>query len=353
MDGISYPYHTWLFRHSLSETAAAQHRVDQQRRLVELLGGQWGQIPLERKYEAAEKALYRLSQKSDETNDSYLARADVAWQELKNKDIKLEDLQAYITLRGSGLSGEDKKRVAIDSESSEDGKLTMKRVAAAIRMLGAGFFQEVTSGRKTGKLKTYDAAMMMTESPEIDESPNTLHAETADEIHDDDWVDTLFQEGDEDAILITDFENAAADVLQQEKGFQQRGEGQVPKGSQLHQHAAFAERSFVHVQNDLDGLPLEFVNLPAMDTNIDEPQCQVSMCFASSYVGLTCESAKDQLRKSRLSWNQKKALADHAVTSRQGMKHPSLACPPLSLASAIPLQVRANHTWHCLPHTVA
>ena len=117
-------------------------------RLIELLGGQWGQIPLERKYEAAEKALYRLSQKSDETNDSYLARADVAWQELMTKEIKLEDLQAYITLRGSGLSGEDKKRVVIDSEASEDGRLTMKRVSAAIRMLGAGFFQEVTSGKK-------------------------------------------------------------------------------------------------------------------------------------------------------------------------------------------------------------
>ena len=67
-------------------------------RLIELLGGQWGQIPLERKYEAAEKALYRLSQKSDETNDSYLARADVAWQELKNKEIKLEDIASLHNL---------------------------------------------------------------------------------------------------------------------------------------------------------------------------------------------------------------------------------------------------------------
>ena len=38
-------------------------------KVVELLGGQWGQIPLEKKFEA-ERALYRCQQRSDETNDS-------------------------------------------------------------------------------------------------------------------------------------------------------------------------------------------------------------------------------------------------------------------------------------------
>ena len=46
-------------------------------RLVELLGGQWGRVPLEKAYESAERALFRCQQRSDETNDSYLARADV------------------------------------------------------------------------------------------------------------------------------------------------------------------------------------------------------------------------------------------------------------------------------------
>lgn len=44
------------------------------KRIIELLGGQWGAIPLEKKFEAAERALYRCQQKSDESNDSYLAR---------------------------------------------------------------------------------------------------------------------------------------------------------------------------------------------------------------------------------------------------------------------------------------
>ena len=46
--------------------------------------------------------------RQDETNDSYLARGDVLWQELLNKEMKIEELQAYITLRGWNLSGEDK-----------------------------------------------------------------------------------------------------------------------------------------------------------------------------------------------------------------------------------------------------
>jgi hypothetical protein len=109
-----------------------------------------GQIPLERKYEGAERALFRCAQRGDETNDSHLVRADVLWQELSNKSMKLEDLQAYITLRGSNLSADDKKKVIIDSETSTDGKPTMTRVTAAVRMLGAGFFQEVRAGKKTG-----------------------------------------------------------------------------------------------------------------------------------------------------------------------------------------------------------
>eukprot|EP00435_Cladocopium_sp_Y103_P054909 s628_g18.t1 len=196
-----------------SEITANDKKSIQQ--IIELLGGQWGQIPLEKKYESAERALFRCSQCQDETTDSYLARADVLWQELLNKEIKLEELQAYITLRGSGLSAEDKKRVVIDSQVSTEGKLTMPRVTAAIRMLGAGFFHEITSGKKSGKLKTYDANTMLTEhGDEDDESSQTFHSEVQEECNEDEMIDALVQEGDTDAILVADFESAASDILQ-------------------------------------------------------------------------------------------------------------------------------------------
>ena len=127
--------------------------------------------------------MFRCTQRQDETNDSYLARADVLWQELLNKEFKLEELQAYITLRGSNLSPEGKKRVVIDSQVSTDGKLTISRVSAAIRMLGAGFFHEITTGKKPGKLKTYDATAIVADQMEDDdETSQAMLAESPDDI---------------------------------------------------------------------------------------------------------------------------------------------------------------------------
>ena len=107
-------------------------------RVVELLGGQWGKIPLERQYQDAERALFETIQKADESNDSFLARTDVLWSKLLARKMSLEDLQAYIMLRGSLLTSEEKKKVILDSEV--DGKLTVQRVTNAIRTLGASFF---------------------------------------------------------------------------------------------------------------------------------------------------------------------------------------------------------------------
>ena len=84
-------------------------------RLVELVGGKWGAIPLEKKFELVEKALYRSQQKMDESSDSYLSRCDVVWTELIGKKIDMAEIQAYILLRGSRLGSEDKKRVIVDS----------------------------------------------------------------------------------------------------------------------------------------------------------------------------------------------------------------------------------------------
>ena len=140
------------------------------RRIIELLGGTWGQIPLERRFESAEKALFRCQQKSDESNDSYIARSGVLWQDLLSKDMKLEELQAYVILRGSQLSPEDKKRVVLDSDAIA-GKLEMSKVQSAIRMLGAGFFHEMVSGKKANKYKTYDnTALFADDSEEHEET---------------------------------------------------------------------------------------------------------------------------------------------------------------------------------------
>ena len=61
--------------------------------LMELLGGHWGQIGLERRYSDAEKALFQCSQHADESNDSFLGRADILWTRLLSQKMQSEDLQ--------------------------------------------------------------------------------------------------------------------------------------------------------------------------------------------------------------------------------------------------------------------
>ena len=169
------------------------------KRLVEIVGGTWGQVPLEHRFELAEKALYRSSQRSDETADSYLARMDVVWTEMLTKGVLLEELQSYVILRGSRLSMEDKKRVIVESGGETSGKLDLKRVSSAIRMIGSNFFQEMTGGKKDRSLKVYDSSSFLAE--ESEEVPEHFESYLAqEEFVDDDLIEVLAAEHqDEDA----------------------------------------------------------------------------------------------------------------------------------------------------------
>ncbi|CAL1139313.1 unnamed protein product [Cladocopium goreaui] len=178
--------------------------------LVQLLGGQWGKVNLEKKYDIVERALFRCLQKQDESNDSFLARCDVVWSELLAKKVQLEEIQSYI-LRGSRLSTENKKRVIVESESSSSGVLNMEKVTQSVRMLGTSFFNEMI-GQKVSKGKIYESQVMLTEDQ--DDFQHDESADVADEYTEDEFVGQLLQDDEEDAALIADYESRAADVLQ-------------------------------------------------------------------------------------------------------------------------------------------
>lgn len=125
-------------------------------RIVELVGGKWGAVPLEKEFELVEKALYRGQQRADETSDSYLSRCDVIWIELISKKIDLKEIQAYILLRGSRLGSDDKKRVIVDSGAEKGGEFEVAKVEAAVCMIGSGFFQDMVGAKRDKRLKTYD-----------------------------------------------------------------------------------------------------------------------------------------------------------------------------------------------------
>ena len=181
-------------------------------RLVEVVGGTWGQVPLEKKFELAERALFRSIQKADESSDSYLSRCDVIWTELLSRKMSLSELQAYIVLRGSKLPPEDKKRVIVESKDASDSSLTKKNVTAAIRLLGSGFFFQGYTGIRRDKVgKTYDhTALHMDDEPENEQEAFVLQ----DDLCEDDILETLAAENDEDAILVMQFEDSISETIQ-------------------------------------------------------------------------------------------------------------------------------------------
>eukprot|EP00435_Cladocopium_sp_Y103_P038646 s303_g10.t1 len=165
-------------------------------------------------YELAEKALFRCQQKADETGDSYIARVDVVWTELIAKSLSLEQLQAYVLLRGSRLSAEDKKRVLVESGAEGTSKnLEWSKVVAAIRMLSSNFFQDYTGSKREKTQKTYDHLAFATDEVGDDEHDEEAFW-TSDDLLDDDTIAALASEHDDDATMILQFEDAIMDVVQ-------------------------------------------------------------------------------------------------------------------------------------------
>ena len=106
---------------------------------VESLGGQWGKLASEEKLAYFEKAIYQTVQRSDKTNDSYLARHDVAFEDMMAYKVTMEEIRAYVLLRQSQLGAEDRKRIIMENK----GELSYKQARQALRLLGAKFFQEL------------------------------------------------------------------------------------------------------------------------------------------------------------------------------------------------------------------
>ena len=128
------------------------------------------------------------------------------WAELLAKGLTLSQLQAYAVLRGSRLSAEDKKRVLV--EGGAEGGEELSIVA-----FGAGFFEELTTGKKTNPQKVYDSNAFLVDGDDADKtSDEILVAEESG--REDEFLEALWTEGDEDANLVCEYEEAAADLLQ-------------------------------------------------------------------------------------------------------------------------------------------
>ncbi|CAE7257045.1 RE1 [Symbiodinium sp. CCMP2592] len=173
--------------------------------LVSTLGGSWGKTDLEKKYDSFEKAIYGSTQKADETNDSYLARHDVHFEELLAGGVTLKEIRAYILLRQSQLSSDDRKRIVVEM----GGTLEYGKVSQAIRLLGSRFFTDL-QGQRNSKSKTYDANHV---DENIDEEPDrgvpAAAAHFTDEGEadlDNEYIEALVAAEDQDALQVQAFE---------------------------------------------------------------------------------------------------------------------------------------------------
>ena len=164
--------------------------------LVEALGGQWGRLEEEDRYDLFERALYGTIQKADESNDSFLNRHDVSFEDLLGRNVQLEEVRAYVMIRQSALSPEDRKKVIMES----GGKLKYDVARRSIRLLGSKFFQDLQGQGKAMRQKTYDVN-------HVDETEETtLWAGVEPEMDEEQVFQTMLEEGDTDALFVQDFE---------------------------------------------------------------------------------------------------------------------------------------------------
>ena len=180
--------------------------VDGVKHLIEALGGQWGRTDTEDRYDLFERALYMVAQKQDETNDSYLARHDIAFEDLLAKSISINDVRAYVLIRQSALSSEDRKKIIMDN----GGQLTYDSARKSLRLLGSRFFQDLQGNRNAQGKKTYDAYAAEDEEHVHFSAPDG----EAMDIDEEGIFQLMAEQGDEDAVFMGDFEDQVVEAVQ-------------------------------------------------------------------------------------------------------------------------------------------
>ena len=154
-------------------------------------------------YEKFERALYKVTQKTDESVFSYVNRMNVAFAEIKN--VTIQEIKAFIMLRQSGLNGEDKKRVLAMCA----GELKAKKVEDSMRQLAPRIL--VGASGSEPKKKVYPVNFV---DDEEEMTIPTYFTEDDNQIDDEMGLQVLMEQGDEDALMITEFEDQLIEACQ-------------------------------------------------------------------------------------------------------------------------------------------
>ena len=92
-----------------------------------------------------------------------------------------------------------------------NGELEYTKVTAALQLLGSKFFGEVQQGssKNQTRTKTYDANMIDEQEQDVDDGDENVFL--ASEVSEETAFDIMMAEGDEDALVIQQFEDAILD----------------------------------------------------------------------------------------------------------------------------------------------
>ena len=154
-------------------------------------------------YEKFERALYKVTQKQDESVFSYVNRMNVAFAEIDK--VTVPEIKAFIMLRQSGLGAEDKKRVL----AMCGGELRAKKVEDSMRQLAPRVLVGTTGTEP--KKKVY--AVNFVDDDEDMPTP-AYFADEEQPMDDEHGIQLLMEQGDEDALMITEFEDQLIEACQ-------------------------------------------------------------------------------------------------------------------------------------------
>eukprot|EP00435_Cladocopium_sp_Y103_P023238 s1363_g5.t1 len=171
----------------------------------------WEETTELKTFELFEKAMYKVVQKADEATNSFTLRLQAAFHDLGSK-VTVQEMQAFILLRQSCLSSEDKKRVL----AMAGGELSLTKIEAAMRTLST----KVLFGSGDVKKKIYSTNYVdsheESHANDDDAVPHSTYHVSVDEedVLNAEVVDSLAVAGDEDALMVQQFERDFEDMLQ-------------------------------------------------------------------------------------------------------------------------------------------
>ena len=159
----------------------------------------WDEAAELQTYERFEKAIYKVMQKNDESTMSFVNRLAVAFHELGDK-VTVKELQAFILLRQSSLTSGDKRKVITLS----GGTMEVNKIEQSMRTLSTKI---LTSGSEMKK-RVYPANYV-----EAEDADDAFFAEDG---PDEEGLFTqLAEEGDEDALFVSEYEGQILDYIQE------------------------------------------------------------------------------------------------------------------------------------------